>query len=200
MKYNYVILIAMVVIITLLTSCAKRDEQLIIDSEQLTINGHHEQDEFHEPDEQNEPDNALSDYFLLPYNFTATDLYGNIVTAETLGEKRAFFVHLWATWCGPCVRGMPDLAEISRNYADDVGFIGLVSDFDNSSGAINIIESAGVPSSFVMLNADEASLSHLREMVRTGFVPASVIITKDNHNPEPLSDRNYTEHLDEVLS
>jgi thiol-disulfide isomerase/thioredoxin len=185
MKFTIIIIFC----VLFLVSCGKKDEQLPLD----------------EPEAGNpiidEPESIASPYFALPYEFTATDLYGNIVTNETLGEKQVFFVHLWATWCGPCVRGMPDLAVIAQNYADSVGFIGLVSDFDdNAGGAIRIIESAGVPSSFVMLNAAEPSLSHLREMVRTGFVPASMLITKDNLSPEPLDDRDYTKHLDEALS
>jgi thiol-disulfide isomerase/thioredoxin len=142
-----------------------------------------------------------SDYFLFPHDFTAIDLYGNTVTAESLGEKRAFFVHLWATWCGPCVRGMPDLAEISRDFANDVGFIGLLLDFDsNADGAVNIIEAAGVPDSFFMIDANEPSAAFLLEIVRTGFVPSSAIITSDNHTPGPLTDRNYTQHINEALS
>jgi thiol-disulfide isomerase/thioredoxin len=182
---RYIIILAVMAV--LLTSCGERIE---IPQEQ--------------PEQQIETPPIIetdSPHFILPYDFTAVDLYGNTVTAETLGEKQVFFVHLWATSCGPCVRGMPELAIIAQNYADSVGFIGLVSDFDsNANGAVNIIESAGVPSSFVMLNAAEPSLSHLREMVRTGFVPATLLITKDNPNPEPLTDRNYTQHLDEILS
>lgn len=139
-------------------------------------------------------------YFALPYEFSAVDIYGNALTAEALGEKRAFFLHLWATWCGPCVRGMPDMAEISRDYGDDVGFIGLLLDYDsNADGAVNIIESAGVPDWFIMIDANEPSAAPLLEIVRTGFVPSSAIITKDNHFPEPLSGRNYAEILDEIL-
>jgi thiol-disulfide isomerase/thioredoxin len=142
-----------------------------------------------------------SPYFTLPHEFTAADLYGNTVTHETLGEKQVFFVHLWATWCGPCVRGMPDLAEIARDYADGVGFVGLLLDFDsNPDGAKNIIESAGVPNSFVMLDANDPALAHLLEMVSTGFVPSTVLITKENLSPAPLPDKNYTKHLDEALS
>jgi thiol-disulfide isomerase/thioredoxin len=148
----------------------------------------------------NDTEEPAPDYFLLPHDFTATDLYGNTVTHETLGEKRAFLVHLWATWCGPCVRGMPDLAGISQIYADDVGFIGLVLDFDsNAEGAVDIITASGVPDSFIMIDAYEPSVAALFEIVRTGFVPSTALITKDNHNPEPLTQRNYAELLDEIL-
>ncbi|MDR2558732.1 MAG: TlpA family protein disulfide reductase [Oscillospiraceae bacterium] len=162
------------------------EEQIIIEAEPLT--------------EELEPKPASS-YFILPHEFTAADLYGNIVTNETLGEKQVFFVHLWATWCGPCVRGMPDLAEISKKYSDSVGFLGLVLDFDsNSEAAKNIIESAAVSADFIMIDANEPSAEVLLDMIRTGFVPSTIIITKDNLTPEPLSDRNYTEHLERILS
>ena len=141
---------------------------------------------------------APSNTFALPYGFTATDLYGNAVTEKTLGEKQVYLVHLWATWCGPCVRGMPDMAKIARDYGDDVGFIGLVVDFDNASGAIKIIESAGMPSSFIMIDAYEPSAKALLDIVSTGFVPSSAYITKDCSS-QLITGGKYAETFNAIL-
>ena len=116
-------------------------------------------------------------YGLFPFAFTATDLYGNTVTEATLGEKRLFFVHYWATWCGPCINEMPDLARIARDYADEVGFIALLDDYSsNISGAIRITESAGIPASFIMVDASIQGLSTVLSMVSTGYVPTTAIV------------------------
>jgi len=112
-----------------------------------------------------------------PHTFTASDLYGNTVTEKALGEKQMFFVHLWATWCGPCVQEMPDLAELAEEYGDRVGFIALLDDYGtNLSGAKNIAESAGVPLSFIMVDAENNGLADLMSLLSTGYIPTTVII------------------------
>lgn len=33
-------------------------------------------------------------------------------------EGKVYVVEFWATWCGPCIRGMPHLSEIQEEYKD----------------------------------------------------------------------------------
>ena len=114
---------------------------------------------------------------VFPYSFTARDLYGNAVNERTLGEKKVFFVHLWGTWCPPCLYEMPDLARIAQEYGDRVGFIGLLDDYDsNLNGAISIVESYGIPNSFIMVDAYEPSVRPLLDLVTTGYVPTTVFL------------------------
>ncbi|MDA3905678.1 MAG: TlpA disulfide reductase family protein [Bacteroidales bacterium] len=42
---------------------------------------------------------------------------------ETAGKF--LLVDLWATWCGPCRRGIPELNEWHRKYTDKLVIIGL---------------------------------------------------------------------------
>ncbi|MCL2632969.1 MAG: TlpA family protein disulfide reductase [Oscillospiraceae bacterium] len=120
---------------------------------------------------------ANTQYYSFPFEFTAKDLYGNTVTQEALGEKQIFFVHLWATWCPPCIAEMPELAEIAQMYGDDVGFIALVDDYSsNLSGAKRIADSSNIPTSFIMVDAYTKGLEPLMNMLNTGYVPTTVII------------------------
>jgi len=118
--------------------------------------------------------------YAFPFTFTGTDLYGNTVTEESLGEPQIFFVHYWATWCPPCVNEMPDLAKLAKEYEGRVGFIALLDDYSsNLSGAKRITDSAGMPSSFIMVDANTSGLGTLLSMVQSGYVPTTVIIGGD---------------------
>lgn len=61
--------------------------------------------------------------------FDSQTLDGEKVTEDIFSEAELTMVNIWGTFCGPCISEMPDLGEISREYADK-GFqiIGLLSD------------------------------------------------------------------------
>ncbi|MFH1419035.1 MAG: redoxin domain-containing protein [Planctomycetota bacterium] len=41
-------------------------------------------------------------------------------------KDKVYVLEFWATWCGPCVAGMPHLSELQKKYADkDVTIIGV---------------------------------------------------------------------------
>ena len=61
-----------------------------------------------------------------PYSFDA-GLSGN----------RVNIINVWATFCGPCIKEMPDLEEISLEYAGRVGVIGICADTSDTSGQID---------------------------------------------------------------
>lgn len=67
-------------------------------------------------------------------SFTSYDLAGNEVTQEVLAEADLTVLNIWGTFCGPCIREMPDLGEIAEEYKDKgVQIIGLASDVYDES-------------------------------------------------------------------
>ena len=77
--------------------------------------------------------------------FTAEDIEGNEVTHEIFADADLTVINIWGTFCGPCIQEMPDLGELSHEYAEkNVQFVGLVGDAFDQQGKIDsaIVEEA----------------------------------------------------------
>ena len=67
-------------------------------------------------------------------SFTTKDLDGNIVDQDILKGKKLTIINVWATFCGPCLREMPELEKLSKEMADrDVQVVGIVVDVTNAN-------------------------------------------------------------------
>lgn len=63
-------------------------------------------------------------------SFETVDLEGNPVRSEEIfSENKITMVNLWGTYCGPCIREMPDLEVLrSRLEEKDCAIIGVILD------------------------------------------------------------------------
>ena len=82
-------------------------------------------------------------------HFEAMDVDGNLVTSEDLFAGHSLtMVNLWATWCGPCRKEIPELEEIAKEVAKQgCQIIGIVTDADTEEitlKAKDILEEKGV--------------------------------------------------------
>jgi len=127
---------------------------------------------------------------LFPFEFTATDIYGNTLTQASMGEKELFFIHYWGTWCPPCIAEMPDLAKLVSAYEDRVGFLMLIDDFDNVNGVRNIYNRSNFPDTAALASVCArttfASGHQVIDWINTGYVPTTVIIDAAGNMLEQL--------------
>ena len=63
------------------------------------------------------------------YDFTLIDQYGNEHTLSDYKGK-VVFLNFWASWCGPCLKEMPDIEDLYQEYnknADDIVILGVAN-------------------------------------------------------------------------
>ena len=88
------------------------------------------------------------------YSFESTDLDGNKITSDIYSNNKITMINIWGTFCGPCIREMPELAQLSEEYkSKGVEIIGIPIDIINEWGkldapaksdALKIIDQTGV--------------------------------------------------------
>ena len=67
-------------------------------------------------------------------------VHGASLDAEAAGAVQV--IEFWATWCGPCLSGMPHLSELQQVYRDQVTILGITSE-DLSTVEAFLASSAG---------------------------------------------------------
>lgn len=107
--------------------------------------------------------------------FKTKTLDGEDATEEIFTEADLTMVNIWGTFCGPCIKEMPDLGEISREY-EEKGFqiIGLISDVSEPGDetAQEILESTGADYKNIVASVDlkNGILSMVQVVPTTIFV------------------------------
>lgn len=71
-------------------------------------------------------------------DFTAQDIDGAEFTQEMFADYDLTMINIWATFCGPCLNEMPDLGELSAEYADQgLQIVGIIVDVMDRTGNIS---------------------------------------------------------------
>lgn len=124
--------------------------------------------------EGGEPGDAAAPEGYQGPQFSAESLAGESLDETFIQENRLTMLNFWATWCGPCVGEMPDLAELHKNYADK-GFqiIGVMVDEDTEA-ALSLIEEYDVSYPIILAGGDLADMAGgFRYVPTTVFLDSS---------------------------
>jgi thiol-disulfide isomerase/thioredoxin len=98
-------------------------------------------------------------------SFSLARLDGKAVTSQSLKGK-VVLIDLWASWCAPCVKSMPAIAELQKSYAGK-GLVVLAVTVDDDAAKLNAFlarRPAGVTvvKPDAAFNRDYGTLLHLK--------------------------------------
>ena len=116
-------------------------------------------------------------------DFETTALDGKTYTQETFTGNRLTMVNIWGTFCAPCIREMPDLEKLSKDYAGKgLAIVGIVGDtFDyldkaNDTAKIDLAKDIVKDTGVTYLNLlpsptlNTAKLDYIRSFPTTYFL------------------------------
>ncbi len=91
--------------------------------------------------------------------FEGHDMEGNVVSSDVFSDSKLTMVNVWATYCNPCLREMPELGELAGEYdREDFQIIGIISDVQEGASqksvdyAADLIETTGADYTHLFLN------------------------------------------------
>jgi len=105
-------------------------------------------------------------------DFTLTDLDGRTVNLRDL-RGHVVLLNFWATWCGPCVRELPSIERLSREFKGR-GLVALGLNAEEPAVAREFIKRGGY--TFATLVDEQRAMTRA---YRVSAIPQTLIIDKD---------------------
>ncbi len=100
--------------------------------------------------------------------FSLETLTGETIDETGVQAAKLTMVNFWATWCGPCVGEMPELAKLYEAYKEKgLLLIGVQVDSDNPDGARSVMSDAGVTYPVVPMESVFGELSSTMQYIPT---------------------------------
>jgi thiol-disulfide isomerase/thioredoxin len=136
-------------------------------------------------------------------DFTFQDVNGKEYTLSAFRGK-VVYVDIWATWCGWCIKEIPDLKKLEEEYKNrsDMVFIGIsVDKVTDAEKWKKFLKTKGL--SGIQLFAEPKADEMLRKPYKISGIPRFILIGKDgklisNDAPRPSS-KEIRPMLDDAL-
>ncbi|WP_436517162.1 TlpA family protein disulfide reductase [Ekhidna sp. To15] len=130
------------------------------------------------------------------YDFWLEDFEGNRVQfAEFEGE--VVFLNFWATWCPPCVAEMPDIHDLYDKQKNDVKFVMISLDQDESK-AHAFINRKGFEFPVYFLRSALPGTYNTRSIPTTYVMNKEGLIKVENHGMAKYDTESFNELLKDL--
>ncbi len=113
--------------------------------------------------------------------FVSVSLDGDKVTQDIFSDYDITVVHVWGTFCGPCIAEMGEYAEFYKELPSNVNLIGIICDVydgieSNVADAKEILGDAGAE--FTNLRTSDDLYDITAEFQ---YVPSSFLVDREGH-------------------
>ncbi len=111
-------------------------------------------------------------------NFTTTDLNGTTVDQSVFKKSKLSLVNIWGTFCTPCLKELPFLESLAKEYKGRVQLIGIVGDASkekNSDVAKQIVKKTGV--TYLNLLSSQSLMENYLQTVM--YYPTTVFVDEN---------------------
>jgi thiol-disulfide isomerase/thioredoxin len=121
--------------------------------------------------------------------------------AEVKGydKDKVYVVEFWATWCGPCIKAMPHLAELQAEHKKDgLVVIGMTTkDENNTADAVKkFVDERGPKLGYVFAFCDNTKTDEaFMQAAQQDGIPCSFVVGKDGK----IAYIGHPMNLDDVL-
>lgn len=112
--------------------------------------------------------------------FTSVTHEGDEVTEEIFAQADLTMVNIWGTFCSPCIKEMPELGELAKEYADKgVQIVGIIADIEEAGDEIvqMIIDKTGADYTHIVASEDLKK----NLLNRTQAVPTTYFVDKEGN-------------------
>jgi thiol-disulfide isomerase/thioredoxin len=123
--------------------------------------------------------------------FNYENFYGGTTSLESLKGKLVY-VEIWATWCGPCIKEMPALTQLIKEYkGKNIEFVSISIDTKNDYEKWRkMVPEKNVGG--IQLLADKSLESDFMKAFSVGLIPRSLMLDENgrivsSHAPRPSS-------------
>ena len=109
--------------------------------------------------------------------FTVPDLTGQAVAVPTAYAGRPLLINIWASWCGPCVKEMPELQRFhAQQAANGTQVVGIA--LDDAAAVQDFLQR--VPVDYpILVDAAGPADAGVRLGNPKGVLPYSVLLSAD---------------------
>jgi thiol-disulfide isomerase/thioredoxin len=132
-------------------------------------------------------------------DFEARTLDGTEFKLSSLKGK-VVFIDFWATWCAPCVAGIPELAKVHEKYGEE-GLVVVSISVDSDAETARTFVRKKKLMTWTQIWAEGASEGKLASLYGVAGVPATFLIGPDGEVvARDLTGSKATRAIDEQMS